>query len=169
MNKKLAIEKFEQIRDIPYRIPLGLNEIDDCCSGKHLSLSIELQKLGYKCKYKVCAFKWSDLKLPEELLATPHEDTSTHVYLEVEIDNVWKVVDATWDSHLSKILPVNTWDGESDTKIAVPALETFSDEKSRFIMDSENQSSIESDLKTNGEFYKKFNDWLESKRTYENF
>lgn len=164
MNKKLAIEKFEQIRDIPYRIPLSANEKNDCCSGKHVLLSKELTNLGYNCRYKVCTFKRSSLNLPRELLNLPHEVESTHVFLEVKIDSIWKIVDATWDRPLSKILPVNTWDGISDTQIAVPVIETFSIERSHEIMTAD-INSTEEDLRNNGIFYKGFNEYLESVRS----
>lgn len=164
MNKKLAIEKFEQVRDIPYRIPLSASERDDCCSGKHILLLEGLTTLGYNCRYRVCTFKWSDLDLPRELLDIPHENSSTHVYLEVLIKGEWKVVDATWDSPLSKILTVNTWDGETDTQIAVPAIDIYSVEKSNEIMATDDND--EDDLRKNGKFYQGFNEWLESYRVH---
>lgn len=165
MNKALAIKVFEEIRDIPYRISLSTREKSNNCVGKHILLLKKLSDLGYNCQYRVCTFNWSDLDLPNELLTIPHENESTHVFLEVEIDGLWKNVDATWDQSLSKILPINSWDGESNTQIAVPVVKLFSIEKSKQIMSAGDNSTIE-DLKINGEFYKKINEWLESVRAY---
>jgi len=164
MNKKLATRKFEEVRDIPYNIPLKTSDRDDCCSGKHTLLLKELAKLGYNCRYKACKFEWSSLNLPKELLDLPHENESTHVFLEFKVNNLWKIVDATWDKPLSKILPVNSWDGESDTQIAVPVIDIFSTEKSHEIMTSD-INSTEEDLRKNGIFYKRFNEYLESIRS----
>lgn len=104
MDYEAATEIFNKVRDIPYRIPLSINEKDNCCSGKHTLLLQELTKLGYECRYKVCSFNWDTLALPDKLFALPHENKSTHVFLEVKIDNDWKTVDATWDKGLSQYL-----------------------------------------------------------------
>lgn len=158
--KRQLVTIFNQIRDIPYKIPTSIDEVDCCCSGKHVVLKKEFEKLGYECKYRVCSFKWSELNLPSELYEVPHQDDSTHVYLEIKINGEWKNIDATWDNGITKILPVNKWDGESDTRIAVPVIEFFSDEESDKIMTSEDAEVVEKDLKTNGEFYNAFNSWL---------
>jgi hypothetical protein len=76
------------------------------------------------------------------------------------ISGAYKIVDATWDSGLGKILPVNDWDGKSDTTIAVPSFNTFTPEKSLEIISSESKEAIEEDLKLNGAFYAAFNMWL---------
>lgn len=164
MNKKLAIEKFNKIRDIFYRIPLNVNEIDYCCSGKHVLLKKELDNLGYKTRYRVVAFEWCDLDLPTKVVKIPHENYSTHVYLEVKIEDKWKIVDATWDKGLKNVFRINEWDGISSTELALPITEIFSIEESENIMVSTDNDLIEADLKKNGEFYKVFNEWLESVR-----
>lgn len=158
--KKTLISIFNKIRDIPYKIPTTTGEVDCCCSGKHIMLKKEFEELGYECKYRVCSFRWSDLNLSNDLNRVAHENNSTHVYLEVKIGNEWKNVDATWDRGLSCILPVNEWNGESDTKIAVPVVELFSDEESVKIMTNDDIEIIKDDLKKNGEFYIAFNNWL---------
>lgn len=163
VNKKSAINLFNKIRDITYRIPLDESEIDSSCSGKQILLFEGLTKLGYICRYRVCTFRWSDLNLPNKLLNVPHEDNSTHVFLEVKTqDNTWITVDTTWDKAISKVLHANTWDGESSTEIAVPPIEIYSVQKSHEIMSDENFD--QNDVKINGDFYKEFNNWLESIR-----
>lgn len=158
--KKQLISIFNQIRDIPYKIPTTIGEADCCCSGKHIMLKKEFEKLGYECKYRVCSFKWSDLNLPSELAEITHGDNSTHVYLEVKIDNEWKNIDATWDKGLSGIFNINEWHGEFDTQIAVPVIGLFSYEESENIMANDDTEIVENDLKKNGEFYIAFNNWL---------
>jgi hypothetical protein len=159
MNEQL-ISIFDQVRDIPYKIPISIGEKDCCCNGKHIMLKKAFENLGYECRYRVVSFKWSSLNLPSELYKISHEDDSTHVYLEVKIGGEWINVDATWDRRLSKVFKINEWDGESNTQIAVPVVKLFSHKESDDIMADNNEESIREDLKKNGEFYKAFNGWL---------
>lgn len=154
---------FNQIRDIPYKIPLSPKEVDHCCSGKHKTLKKLLKNLGYQSRYQVVSFKWDSLNLPKEILNTPHENISTHVYLEVLINDKWMDMDATWDPKLEKVLPINEWNGNKNI-IAVPVIKKFSPKQSQKIMENENEEEILKDLKINGEFYKSFNNWLKEIR-----
>jgi len=158
------IKVFKTVRDMPYRIPLALGERDVCCGGKHKILQDLLSKEGFEVRYRVCSFLWSSMDLPDKISNISHDDMCTHVWLEVNIDNEWVVVDATWDIGLKNIFHINEWDGKSNTKIAVRPLEIFSLQKSAEIMGSENDEYILNDLKTNGEFYKALNDWFAEQR-----
>jgi hypothetical protein len=155
---------FIEIRDIPYSIPLAYGAEDRCCAGKHKKFFEILKKDGYDVRWRVCSFKWSAMSLPKNLLIIPHDDNSTHAYLEIVVDGEWKKVDATWDKFLKRILSINEWDGISDTKIAVPVILTYSPEESLSIMEDEGREIVEADLKVNGSFYKAFNNWLEEAR-----
>jgi hypothetical protein len=154
---------FNQVRDIPYSIPISLSEKDYCCSGKHKVLKKILEDLGYKVRYQVVSFKWSSMDLPQNLLSIPHENLTSHVYLEIFVNNKWIDMDATWDTGLKNIFCVNKWDG-NDNIIAVPVIEKFSLKKSQEIMENETTKEVLKDLKINGKFYQAFNDWLEKIR-----
>lgn len=154
---------FNQIRDIPYSVPLSLKETDYCCSGKHKILKKLLEDLGFNVRYRVVSFRWDLFHLPDEISKIPHENFSTHVYLEVLIGDNWLDMDVTWDPGLKNIFSVNEWNGHKNI-IAVPILEKFSLKKSQKIMDNETDEEINKDLKINGEFYKKFNFWLKNNR-----
>ena len=151
---------FSQIRDIPYSIPLIFGEEDRSCVGKNLLLLKQLSTLGYTVRWRVCEFLWSSLSLPDKVKQLPHDDASSHAYLEVLINDVWQTVDATWDSRLASILPVATWDGSRSTMIAVVPTNIFSSEKSAEIINNLSQGEFEKDMKANGEFYRAFNEWL---------
>jgi hypothetical protein len=166
--KKKAINYFYFIRDIPYKIPLSTKEIDCCCSGKHEALFVLLKSLGLQVRYRVCLFLWSNLNLSPKLKKIPHENDCTHTYLEIKIKRGWKVLDATWDIGLRRILPVNEWDGKLDTKIAVQPIKIFSLEKSKKIIEDQSERLFRKDLKINGKFYKAFNAWLERARVKTN-
>ena len=161
------IETFETIRDIPFRIPLNKSEEDNCCNGKVIRFKKILDKNRYESRYRVCEFYWSEVNLPKELLSIPHADLSTHVYLEIKIDGNWVNVDPTWDKGLKTILPVNEWDGKSNTAIAVKPTKIYDTEKSAEIMKDESNENLEKELKDSGEFFKALNEWLEVKRLKE--
>ena len=158
------IDHFNQIRDIPYRIPVDSNEEDCCCNGKAKRLKEFFEQEGLEVRYRVCTFRWSDLGLPEEVKKLIVEDLSTHVYLEVLINEKWIIVDPTWDKGLDQILPVNDWDGVGDTKIAVPVLETYDLEQSEKIMTCQAPDPGTADTNKNTAFEIAFNDWLEKGR-----
>jgi hypothetical protein len=155
------IENFTTIRDIPYTIPLSLDEKDCCCSGKHMQLKKLFEIAGFKARYRVCSFLWSTMELPQKVLAVSHEDYSTHVFLEILIHDQWITVDATRDPALHNILSINERDGTSHTSIAVPPIKIFSPEKSLAIMAAEDDEEILRDLEKHGKFYHTFNEWLQ--------
>jgi hypothetical protein len=157
-------DSFKAIRDTPYKIPLTPNEEDTCCSGKHKALKDLFIQQGYEARYRVGSFLWRSIDLPGEVSSVPHDDLSSHVWLEVLIDGEWITIDATWDVGLKNIFHVNEWDGKSNTEIAVKILEVFSPEKSAEIMDGENGDNFSDDSKTDKEFCRTFNEWLEEQR-----
>lgn len=159
-----AVDYFYFVRDIPYKIPLSIEEIDYCCSGKHEILFSLLKSLDLQVRYRVCVFSWSSLKLPPAVDKISHENECTHTYLEVKIKDKWEILDATWDIGLKKILPINDWDGKSGTKTALEPIEVFSPAKSKKIVKSQIKRVIEKDIKLNGKFYKAFNEWLDTIR-----
>jgi hypothetical protein len=156
---------FSHIRDIPYSIPLIFGEEDNSCVGKNLLLFKQLSTLGYTVRWRVCEFLWNSLSLPDKVKQLPHDDSSSHAYLEVLINDTWQIVDATWDSGLASILPVTAWDGSRSTKLAVQPTNIFSSEKSAEIINNLSQGEFEKDMKANGEFYRAFNEWLKKIRS----
>lgn len=152
--EKSIIALFNEIRDIPYSIPLSTTEINNSCSGKAIVLKERLAKLGIESRYRVVSFKWSDLNLPKEVLEVPHQNDSTHVYLEVLLNGNWINVDPTWDKELNSVLPVNQWDGKSDTNIAVKVIDVFSLEESHNIMTQSRNDEINEEKETNRVLYK---------------
>lgn len=157
------IDIFTSVRDIPYAIPLSLGEKNTSCSGKHTILKNIFVEQGLEVRYRVCSFLWSSIDLPIEVSKIPHDDLSSHVWLEVLINNTWVIVDATWDIGIQHILHVNKWDGISNTKIAVQPLNIFTVQKSADIMNMEHDDIL-TDLHINGAFYRAFNHWLAEHR-----
>jgi len=104
------------------------------------------------------------LNLPPELEKIPHDDDCTHTYLEIKIDDDWKILDATWDKKLENLFHINEWDGRSNTDIAVKSTKIFTPQKSLEIVNNQDEKLINKDLEINGEFYKGFNEWLDNNR-----
>lgn len=158
------ISIFNIIRDIPYEIPIKINDDDKCCNWKHILFKLILEKLWYKVRFRVCSFYWDSLNLPKELININHKNYSTHVYLEVLINNKWIDVDLTWDSWLKDIFEINNWDWKNNTKITVEIVEKFSLSKSKMIMSTDDSEEILKDLKINWNFYNSLNNYLDKIR-----
>ncbi len=162
LMKKL-IKIFNQIRDIPYQIPLSLDKNAIDCDGKHKLLYEAFSKEGIECRYRVCSFLWSNLNLPKKIKNIPHTDKCEHLYLEIFIDKKWTTIDATWDSALSNILKVNYWDGKSDTEIAVPPSKIFSANK-KTLSHCKTKQAVLKDIEENKNFYEALNNWMQANR-----
>ena len=155
---------FQSIRDIPYVIPLSLGEVDRCCRGKHRELKELFTDCGFQVRYRVCSFLWSSIDLPKDVCAISHDDLSSHVYLEVLINAVWTVVDATWDIGLISIFHINHWEDIPDMYIAVQPLKIYTPEKSNRIMREISDQLILDDLHRHGPFYHALNQWFDDVR-----
>jgi ribosomal protein S18 acetylase RimI-like enzyme len=163
------IEIFNQVRDIPYRIPLSLDETEGEYGGSCLYKVELLKKLleekDLKCRYRVCSFLWSELNLPEAVIKAQHNDNAEHVWLEVLIQNKWVILDPSWDIGLTRIFSINSWDGISDTKPAVKPIEIFDVDTSAAMMKFDDyEGELVKDLAVNSEFYKALNDYFETIR-----
>jgi hypothetical protein len=157
-------------REIPYYIGLKDDEQDYSCVTKPLVLDKMLATLGVESRHIICTFRWSDLSIPEQILAIPHDDEDTHEYLEVRIPETgqWVRVDPNWDSRLRDTgLPVADWDGMHDTVLAVKPLKTYPPEESARIIAKEDELDPEirqEYLDKNREFFAAINRWLYSHR-----
>ena len=165
-------EYFRFVRDIPYRIAISPKEADYCCGGKNKILHQLLEELGMRVRFRECTFLWSELGLPKKILAIPHKDKNSHIYLEVYIPKKkkWVAIDTTWDSGLSKVFKVNEWDGESRTSIAVKPITTYPPKKSAMDekKDEKDIKGTVKDLKRNRKFYIAVNRWMDGVRKGKN-
>lgn len=158
------IELFNSIRDIPYKIPLSLKDKCVDCDKKHQKLSLLLSDAGLKVRFRVCIFLWSDLAIPKHILAIPHREQCEHLYLEALVEGHWIVLDATWDIGLQKILPVNIWDGKSNTELAVKPVQIYEVGEHIRLSHTETNENFVKDIEESGKFYDEFNKWLETER-----
>jgi len=170
-----AVEYFEFVRDIPFRMPLSVGDPDHSCLRKALVLRPLLTSVGLKSRYALCRFSWNGLNLPQSLKAVAHEDV-VHIYLEVYSEDQarWITVDPTWDKGLASRLSVSKWDGKHDTAIAVNPTERLnpieSEEGVSKLFDLPSLQEwlklpMNSPSKVNGRFYQALNEWAEGVRT----
>ncbi|MFC1969976.1 hypothetical protein ACFLVV_02015 [Chloroflexota bacterium] len=167
------ISVFRKIRDIPYAIIpevihpqkyLDILKINKgSCSPKHFLLADLLERLGLTIFYSVWQFLWKDIPIewPLELKKLVEEmPINTHLALRVNIEDDFVLVDATLDPKLKILgLPINDWDGKSDTLLPIQPLgeEVWHSREEREVMvpNFEEMSLV---------FYQKLNSWMEKVR-----
>lgn len=133
------ISIFFHIRDIPYAlVPFSGNQISGpeqllrdgkgSCGPKHRLLGEMFAMLGIRVRYQTWPFRWSDPSLlypPQLRISAARMDITHHLACRALLNGQWILVDATWDLPLEiGGFPVNlTWDGISDTRLAVHPVE----------------------------------------------
>jgi hypothetical protein len=150
------IEIFNSIRDIPYHCPESAEDLNHSCWGKHRILYHRLMKAGHKVRYRVCEFKWSELKFPKELVDKAPTDSDLHLYLEIELGEKWIKLDCSNDKSLGKY---NKWDGKSDTELQVKCKKILSPEESA-IAEEDNKKNHNKIVEEQQEFYCAINKFL---------
>ena len=181
---KARVTIFEQIRDIPYYL---VEQVDDpyewaalilekkqgSCAPKHYLLGLLFSMLGLQVKYTTYHFRWSEQKLqyPEALKKIVHDlPVGYHAACKTFLAERWVLLDATWDSALSKAsFPVNlNWNGLSDTINAVMPFEEVThdtlQERLNYIREKKSLYTL-TEKNAYLQFMGKFNLWLEKLRS----
>jgi hypothetical protein len=155
-----AIEIFNSVRDLTYHCPESKDDVDHRCWGKHRILYDRLKNAGYNVRYRVCEFRWDELKLPKEVSDKAPKELDVHLYLEIELDGKWIILDCSNDKALGRY---NEWDGKSDTNFQVKCKTILSPEESAKIeeYDRKNYDKI---LKDYHELYVALNKFLDKIR-----
>lgn len=181
--EKARIVVFEHIRDIPYYLVPQIADPDEwaasilalnkgSCSPKHYLLGMLFNRMGLEVKYVSYSFRWDKQPVnysPELAELAKGSPTGYHGACKAKIDGQWILIDATWDSALSKAgFAVNlNWDGKSNTRNAVvPLKEIIHDDlQSRLNFVSQKRSLYsEKEKEIYSRFIEKFNLWLEDLR-----
>ncbi len=155
-----TIEIFNSVRDLTYHCPESKKDVDHRCWGKHRILYDKLRKAGYQVRYRVCEFRWDELKIPKEIFEKAPKELDFHLYLEIEQNGSWVILDCSNDKTLGKY---NKWDGKSDTELQVKCKKVLSPEESAKIerYDRENYDKI---LKDYHELYVALNKFVDKIR-----
>jgi hypothetical protein len=134
-TRESMISIFSRIRDIPYFLMVPGSDHKTSveqllitgkgsCGPKHYLLAEMFRKLNLSVVFATIAFSWDDpdLHYPSGLRELAARlPIAHHLACRVQVGCRWILVDATWDSPLSKAgFPVNdNWDGYSETRCAV--------------------------------------------------
>lgn len=132
-----VIEIFNSVRDVPYHCSESKKDVDYSCWGKHRLLYDKLKRAGYTVRYRVCEFRWDELKFPKEISKKAPKKTDFHLYLEIELDGKWIILDCSNDKALGRY---NEWDGKSDTEFQVKCKRILSPEESAKIEKSNREN-----------------------------
>jgi hypothetical protein len=139
-TRESMISIFSHIRDIPYFLMVPASDHKTSveqllitgkgsCGPKHYLLAEMFRKLNLSVVFATIAFSWDDpdLHYPPRLREMAARlPIAHHLACRVQVGCRWILVDATWDSPLSKAgFPVNDhWDGYSETRCAVKPLKS---------------------------------------------
>jgi len=168
---KYRINLFNQVRDIPYQTVKvhsweeALEENIGGCGAKHRLLKKCLEDLGYKCRFAYVPYSWADINwIPENLKdGSQYNRRDLHTFLEVLINNKWTILDATWNKELADFAPVNSsWDGMSDTKIAVPYTKIYHGDDTNELRRQLNCNKDGTPTEEQLDWITKFNNWMNS-------
>lgn len=118
------IATFELVRRVPYKLsgwtgdPESLfNQGRGDCRHKEAATRRLLARQGYQAVHLRILFDWADLPIPKQILDNLTDTRGFHDAVELTVDGVSSLVDATWDPPLAAagfpILPA--WDGQSPT------------------------------------------------------
>ncbi len=167
-NAGQRVRYFRMVRDIPYRVPLSVEDQGYECVVKPEILEKLLQTLGLESRHIIAKFQWEDLGLPEKVVKHDHEDPETHEFLEVKIPETgeWVAVDPTWDSRIShEGLPTLEWDGKTGTGVGVETLEVLNPRESREFIEQDSVGEVRKDyFDRYREFFRALNRYLRSTR-----
>ena len=168
MDPKERIRIFNTIRDIPYRIPLSLEEIkenDSSCIGKSKLLYDRFSEF-YPVRYRLYQFFWSQMDLPADIAEKINDDEGHHCVLEIKINSNWITLDPSWDEPLNSLLNINYWNGISDTAVSVYYTQKMSvkDSQKKFANEfTDSHKRLHDDI-VNYEFYDELNTIFEQIR-----
>lgn len=114
MNHSSAQKIFEEIRSRPYEWSSVPGKSANNCYYKGIELLQRLGILGYAVRGRV-GETYLDSNFPVEIRALyPQDLVLTHFWVEVELDDGWSILDASYDPPLAKAgFVVNSW--ESNT------------------------------------------------------
>jgi hypothetical protein len=182
-DKDARISIFNHIRDIPYAVipeirnpvdgPQGLlKRMKGSCTPKHFLLGRMFEMLRIPIKYVSYPFSWNvrSVAYPPELRKLVEEvPIDYHLACKARIESDWVIVDATWDRPLARVgFPINeSWDGASNTKLAVEPLDEIihenAQERMNFVQTRKSSWTAGDNARTD-HFIGALNNWLEDVR-----
>lgn len=113
MDHTRAQQIFEEIQARPYGLSLAPNVPSNNCYYKGVELLQRLGVLGYAVRGRVGETFWDKNLIPEHVVNLILADLlTTHFYVEVMVDNEWRIVDPSFQPNLAKYgFYIGAWEG----------------------------------------------------------
>ena len=156
---------FDEIRDKPYRISVSINERADNCYFKSIDLSEKLIPLGYTIRSKLGEMDWHSFPMPENIKTLiPKNVIQRHFYLEIFIDNEWRILDPSLPKSLATNLNLPYSKFGKNNKSCFEMTRIYSpQEQSDYMIDALNNPQVWNEyFEKSQNFLKALNLWLTS-------
>lgn len=128
MDHSQAIKIFEEIQARPYNLSLEAGEPCNNCYFKGVELLQELGELGYTVRGRGGVTYWDENVFGKEIInLLPDNFIITHFYMEICLDNKWRILDPSYQPSLEKYgLTVGSWE---NGKSCFPLTKFFTQEE----------------------------------------
>jgi hypothetical protein len=159
------------VRNIPYgeclpRSPENtLKHNKGTCSTKNILLRDLYKAIGIPTQIWLCSFEYKQSKKftpnMNKLLAKPL--TIYHTFIKIKVHNTWIIVDASNDSKLG-VPYQKTWDGKSDTLLAVKPLRFFHTQNPEAFKEKAMAKRTKNEKEQEKKFMPLFFQWIDKSR-----
>ncbi|PZP38905.1 MAG: hypothetical protein DI585_05935 [Pseudomonas fluorescens] len=159
-NHATAREIFAEIQSRPFCVPVHLGDPSHNCYIKGLELLQRLGALGYTVRGRIGETVWPKGVVPAEIISLwPQSETVTHFYVEVLIDDKWKILDPTIQPSMASTgFPIGSWDNNT---VCFPITKLYTQEENiAYHAEWENQQLQRRYFNSAHDFLVAFNGWL---------
>lgn len=161
MDHTLGIQIFEEIQARPYRIATSPEQVADNCYFKGIELLQRLGILGYTVRGRVGETYWDPQIAPAKIIELlPNEILVTHFFVEVLIDNEWRIIDPSFQKDLASYgFTIGSWDNGEH---CFPITKLYTQEESiAYQQEWFNSESQKSFFLDGGECWKALDAWFQ--------
>lgn len=113
MNHSRAEKLFKEIQARPYRLGIKPEDERQDCFFKNIELLQNLGRMGYAVRGRVGETYWDPQIVPQEIVnLLPKDLLVTHFFVEVCVDDAWRVVDPSFQPSLAQYgFTIGAWEG----------------------------------------------------------
>lgn len=128
MDHSQAIEIFKEIQARPYDLSLEAGESCNNCYFKGIELLQKLGELGYAVRGRGGVTYWDENIFGKEITdLIPTDFMITHFFMEIYLDNEWRILDPSYQTTLEKYgLTTGSW---QNGKSCFPLTKIFTQEE----------------------------------------
>lgn len=162
MKHRKARQIFEEIQGRPYRVAVAPDIVANNCYYKGQELLQRLALLGYAVRGRVCETFWDPQVFPQDIVDLhPDDILSTHFYVEVLVDDEWRIIDPSFQPALAQYgFTIGSWEGTPTP--CFPAVKIYSDvEMAQYQRLWRSPGYMENYFQRCQDFLSRMNAWLE--------